>query len=98
MTDNLIFGTHITADGKSTFSGLYDENGDPVKIVLEKNGDNDILLVFAEDCNVEPYDEDPTDCGISDEEIDRVCQEQESCDDCPLRECCECEWEDDEDE
>ena len=91
MMDNLIFGSLITANGKSTFSGLYDENGDPVKIMLEKDGDDVMLAVFAEGS-----DDRPRDCGISDEEIDRVCQEQEDCDKCPLRECCE--WEDDEDE
>ena len=90
MMDNLIFGSLITADGKTTFSGLYDENGDPVKVVLEKDGDDVMLAVFAE-CD----DDQPCDCGISDEEFDRVCQEQEDCNDCPLRECCE--WEEDDD-
>ena len=90
MMDNLIFGSLITANGKSTFSGLYDENGFPVKVVLEKDGDDVMLAVFAEG-----GDDQPRDCGISDEEIDRVCQEQEDCNDCPLRECCD--WEEDED-
>ena len=84
MMKNLIFGSLITANGKSTFSGLYDENGKPVKLMLEKDGEDVMLAVFAEDC-----DDNPSDCGISDEEIDRVCQEQEDCDNCPLRECCE---------
>ena len=88
MMDNLIFGSLITANGKSTFSGLYDENGEPVKVVLEKDGDDVMLAVFADD--------QPCDCGISDEEFDRVCQEQEDCDKCPLRECCE--WEENEDD
>ena len=91
MINNLIFGSLITANGKSTFSGLYDENGDPVKIVLEKDGDDVMLAVFRVD-----DDDQPRDCGISDEEFDKVCQLQEDCNDCPLRECCE--WEDDENE
>ena len=91
MINNLIFGSLITANGKSTFSGLYDENGKPVKLMLEKDNNDIILAVFAEGC-----DDRPRDCGISDEEIDRVCQEQEDCDKCPLRECCEWEEEDDE--
>ena len=94
MIYNLIFGSLITANGKSTFSGLYDENGKPVKLMLEKDNDDVILAVFAVGCDKNQ----PCDCGISDEEIDRVCMEQEDCDKCPLRECCEYEWEDDEDE
>ena len=84
MINNLIFGSLISADGKSTFGGLYDENGDPVKLMLEKDGNDVMLAVFAEG-----DDDQPCDCGISDEEIERVCQEQEDCDKCPLRECCE---------
>ena len=90
MIYNLIFGSLITANGKSTFSGLYDKNGKPVKLMLEKDGDDVMLAVFTE-CG----DDQPSDCGISDEEFDRVCQEQEDCDKCPLRECCEWEEEDD---
>ena len=89
MINNLIFGSLITADGKSTFSGLYDENGKSVKVVLEKDGEDVMLAVFAESDNASPRD-----CGISDEEIDRVCQEQEDCDKCPLRECCKWEVDD----
>ena len=92
MINNLIFGSLITANGKSTFSGLYDENGKPVKLMLEKDNDDVILAVFTEGCG----DDRPRDCGISDEEIDRVCMEQEDCDKCPLRECCKWEEEDDE--
>lgn len=90
MINNLIFGSLITADGKSTFSGLYDENGNPVKVMLEKDNEDVILAVFAEGCDKD----NPSDCGISDEEIDRVCQEQEDCEKCPLRECCEVEDDD----
>ena len=96
MTDNLIFGTLITADGKSTFSGLYDEKGEPVKVVLEKDGNDVVLAVFANGGDDAHNYDQPCDCGISDEEIDRVCQAQDNCDNCPLRE--NCEWEDDEDE
>ena len=92
MINNLIFGSLITANGKSTFSGLYDENGKPVKLMLEKDNNDIILAVFAVGCD----DDRPRDCGISDEEIDRVCMEQEDCDKCPLRECCKWEEEDDE--
>ncbi len=88
MINNLIFGSLITANGKSTFSGLCDKNGVPVKVMLEKDGNDVMLAVYAEGC-----DDRPRDCGISDEEIDRVCQEQENCENCPLRECCE--WEED---
>ena len=95
MMDNLIFGSLITADGKSTFSGLYDENGAPVKIMLEKDGNDVMLAVFAECGDDQTDDDQPHDCGISDEEFDKVCQLQEDCNDSPLRECCE--WEEDED-
>ena len=95
MMDNLIFGSLITANGKSTFSGLYDENGFPVKVVLEKDGNDVMLAVFTEGGDDNYDDDQPCDCGISKEEFDRVCQEQEDCGNCPLRECCE--WEEDED-
>ena len=92
MMKRLLFGSLITANGKSTFSGLYDENGKPVKLMLEKDNNDIILAVLTEGCD----DDHPHDCGISDEEIDRMCQEQEDCEKCPLRECCEWEEEDDE--
>ncbi|MBR1764120.1 MAG: hypothetical protein IJ746_01870 [Ruminococcus sp.] len=95
MMDNLILGSLITANGKSTFSGLYDENGDPVKIVLEKDGGDVMLAVFADGEDDQTDDDQPRDCGISDEEFDKVCQLQADCNDCPLRECCD--WEEDED-
>ena len=92
MIKNLIVGSLITANGKSSYSGFYDENGKPVKLMLEKDNDDVILAVFAVGCDKNQ----PCDCGISDEEIDRVCMEQEDCDKCPLRECCKWEEEDDE--
>ena len=96
MIKKLIFGSLITANGKSTFSGLYDENGKHVKLMLEKDGDDVMLAVFTEGGDDDYDDDQPCDCGISEEEFDRVCQEQKDCEKCPLRECCE--WEDDEDE
>ena len=78
MTNDIIFGTLIAANGKSTFKGLFDKKGNPVKLVLEKDGDEILLAAFANNnCTVYHADR-PTDCGISDEEIDRVCKEQDS--------------------
>ena len=98
MTNDIIFGTLIAANGKSTFKGLFDKKGNPVKLVLEKDGDEILLAAFANNnCTVYHADR-PTDCGISDEEIDRVCKGQDSCDDCPLYENCAEEWEEENDE
>ena len=84
MMKRLLFGSLITANGKSTFSGLYDENGKHVKLMLEKDGDDVMLAVFTEGGDDDYDDDQPCDCGISEEEFDRVCQEQKDCDNCPL--------------
>ena len=56
--DNLIFGSLITANGKSTFSGLYDENGFPVKVVLEKDGNNNADFIPIRNVFNEYYSKD----------------------------------------
>ncbi len=84
--NKIITGTVISVNGKFSFSGLYDAQGTPVCISLEKNDDDIILAVVKES---EEHKKDRTaDCGISEEEIDRTCQAQDNCDDCPLFDYC----------
>lgn len=87
MSD-ILTGILITGNGRYSFDGLYDEYGDPVKILIAKTKDDVILSVTADNSEVTKAERHNADCGISEEEIDRVCQAQDSCDDCPLYDHC----------
>lgn len=86
----------LMSDGKVTYSGLFDENGDPVEIELESENGSTMMSVVAD-----VDDEDGCLCDdcrraqetavLSDEEIDRVCALHEDCEKCPLYDYCECE-------
>ena len=59
----IIFTQVLTANGNAVFSGLYDENGLPVKVELEKDDEGVVLTavrrkltnegVFGGDCDDE---------------------------------------------
>jgi hypothetical protein len=83
---DIMTGIVISANGKFSFSGLYDANGSPVSISLEKS-DDDLILAVVKDPEEMKKDK-PADCGISEEEIDRTCQAQENCNECPLFDYC----------
>ncbi|SDA30280.1 hypothetical protein SAMN02910447_03159 [Ruminococcus sp. YE71] len=90
---DIFTGLIIKGCGKQTIEGLFDSEGRAVNVILEKSEDEVILAVMYDNGD-ETYSRQPRDCGISDEEIDMVCQAQDNCDDCPLYENCAEEWED----
>lgn len=89
---DIFTGVIMKGCGKHTFEGLFDSDGRAVNVTIEKS-DDEVILAFMYDKNDKTYNRPPRDCGISAEEIDRVCQAQDNCDDCPLFEHCaeECE-------
>ncbi len=84
--EKLLTAILMRKDGRHTIKGLYDENGNPVEIMLEKENELVMLNLIC------VADEENSD--ISEEEIQRVCETHENCDDCPLNEYCEKECED----
>ena len=86
MTD-VLMRCVMTGNGRQTFTGLFNENGFPVKVMLCKDDDEAILSIVYDD-GEEKKSNQPRDCGISEEEIDRVCKEHDDCDTCPLSEYC----------
>ena len=92
--NEILTGIIMKERGKHTFEGLFDSEGRAVKVILEKSEDEVILAVMYDDGD-ETYSRQPRDCGISDEEIDRVCREYEDCNKCPLCDYCAEEWEKD---
>lgn len=82
----IIFAQVLTTNGTTEFSGLYDENGNPVVVEMECD-DNGVTLTIWRNA---PETERP-DCGISEEEIQRTCAMFDDCGDCPLKEYCESE-------
>ena len=84
----IIFAQVLTTNGKTEFSGLYDENGNPVRVETECDGGGVSLTIWR---NV-PYRE-RRDCGISEEEIERTCAMYDDCGDCPLLDYCDEETE-----
>ena len=79
----IIFAQVLTTNGTTEFSGLYDENGNPVVVEMECD-DNGVTLTIWRNA---PETERP-DCGISEEEIERTCAMHDDCSDCPLWDYC----------
>lgn len=79
----IIFAQVLTTKGKTEFSGLYDENGNPVSVETEKD-DSGVTLTISK---IESQREQ-RDCGISEEEIERTCAMYDDCDKCPLYDYC----------
>ena len=79
----IIFAQVLTTNGTTEFSGLYDENGNPVSVETEKD-DGGVTLTIWRDVP----DKERRDCGISEEEIQRTCSMYEDCDGCPLNDYC----------
>ena len=64
----LILAQVLTTNGTAECSGLYDENGDPVTVEIEKDDSGVSLTIWQ---NTE--ERERRDCGISEEEIQRTC-------------------------
>lgn len=79
----LILAQVLTTNGTAECSGLYDENGDPVTLEIEKDDSGVSLTIWQ---NSE--ERERRDCGISEEEIQRTCAMYEDCDECPLKDYC----------
>ena len=79
----IIFAQVLTTNGLTEFSGLYDENGVPVSVEMERDNSGACLMIWREEA-----DRSPSDCGISEEEIERTCSMHDDCGNCPLYDYC----------
>jgi len=66
----IIFTQVITENGRSTFSGLFDGNGLPVTVELEKDSEGTTLTAFRRE--------------LSEFEKQEICCQYDDCDICPL--------------
>ena len=82
----IIFAQVLTTNGTTEFSGLYDENGNPVVVEMECDDNGVTLTIWRNAPETERRD-----CGISEEEIERTCAMFDDCGECPLKEYCESE-------
>lgn len=78
----IIFTQVMTENGKSTFSGLFDSNGLPVTVELEKDSGGAALTAIRRE--------------LSEFEKQEICCQYDDCDICPLcqdcdEECADCE-------
>ena len=73
----VIFSQILAENGVTNFSGLFDENGLPVRVELEKNEDGVGLTVLHRE--------------LSEDEQQEICIAHEHCQDCPLCEQCDAE-------
>lgn len=64
----IIFTQVLTTNGTVNFSGLYDENGLPVKIELEKDDEVVVLTVVRR--------------KLTNEELREICDSCENCEEC----------------
>ena len=79
----IIFAQVLTTNGTTEFSGLYDENGNPVVVEMECD-DNGVTLTIWRNAPETVR----RDCGISEEEIERTCSMYDDCNECPLWDYC----------
>lgn len=84
----IIFAQVLTTNGTTGFSGLYDENGDPVIAEMECDDCGVSLTIWRN-----APDRERRDSGISEEEIERTCAMHDDCGDCPLSDYCDEETE-----
>lgn len=84
----IIFAQVLTTNGKTAFSGLYDENGNPVSVETECDNGGTALTIWRN-----ASERERRDCGISEEEIERTCAMHDDCGDCPLLDYCDEETE-----
>ncbi len=84
----IIFAQVLTTNGITGFSGLYDENGNPVVVEMECDDSGVSLTIWRN-----APDRERRDCGISEEEIERTCAMHDDCGDCPLSDYCDEETE-----
>lgn len=69
----------LTGRGIATFAGLYDHDGNPVTVELEKDSGGVSMTILYE-INEE------SECDYKEEEN---CGENDDCRDCPMKEYCE---------
>ena len=79
----IIFAQVLTTNGTTEFSGLYDENGNPVVVEMECDESGVTLTIWRN-----APERERRDCGISEEEIERTCAMYDDCGDCPLWDYC----------
>lgn len=79
----IIFAQVLTTNGTTEFSGLYDENGNPVVVEMACDDSGVTLTIWRNAPETERRD-----CGISEEEIERTCAMYDDCDNCPLSDYC----------
>ena len=79
----IIFAQVLTTNGTTVFSGLFDENENPVSVETECDDSGVTLTIWRNAPETERRD-----CGISEEEIERTCSMYDDCNECPLWDYC----------
>ncbi len=78
----IIISQIITGKGRTSYSGLSDENGIPVVVELEKDNSGAVLTIRRTR-------------DLTEDEKNQICEMHEDCSFCPVSDCCQ---EDDTDE
>lgn len=79
----IIFAQVLTTNGTTVFSGLFDENENPVSVETGCDDSGVTLTIWRNAPETERRD-----CGISEEEIERTCSMYDDCNECPLWDYC----------
>lgn len=75
----VIFSQILTTNGTSEFSGIYDQNGLPVKIILEIDDDGVVLTAMRR--------------KLTDIELMEICNSADGCESCVFQGDCDDECE-----
>ena len=70
----VIFSQILAGNGVTNFSGLFDENGLPVRVELEKNADGVVLAVLRRELSEDEQQKICMDCPLW-EQCDAECDE-----------------------
>ena len=101
MNDKILLAQNIKGTGKATFEGLYDNDDDPVTVVVDKNDDGVYIVIYKDIDDEDEYDDEDEDyddidtCNICEDCLREECSKHDNCDDCPISHCCESMFEND---
>ena len=83
--ENIVYTKgYVDDDGRIAVPGVFLEEGAEVDLAIKVKAGRFEIAMFPS----EGKEEHQHDCGISDEEIMRVCSAHDDCSDCPLNDFC----------
>lgn len=78
----------VNDDGCIEIPGVFLEDGAELDLAIKVKAGNFEIAMFPSEDEDQAECQEMKDCGISEEEIQRVCASHDDCSDCPLNDYC----------